>query len=127
MIREETGWGGGAAALTLLVEEVFALQAAAEAVEGLAGLPDPEPHRVHRLSQACHLPRRRPKSRAADAAEAERCGSARGLGDLEEDRGVGERGGEGRRRNRTEAGNWACSAGVSSVLEELTVLPLGRE
>jgi len=76
------GGGGGAAALTLLVEEVFALQAAAEAVERLAGLPDPEPHRVHRLSQACHLPRRRPKSRAA---EAELRGSARGLGDLEEE------------------------------------------
>ena len=42
--------------LTLLVEEVVALEAAAEAVEGLAGLPDPEPHRVKRLR---HLSGRR--------------------------------------------------------------------
>lgn len=45
-------------ALTLLMEEVVALEAGAEAVEGLACLPDPEPHRVKRLR---HLTGRRPK------------------------------------------------------------------
>jgi hypothetical protein len=42
--------------LTLLVEEVVPLEPASEAVERLAGLSDPEPHRVHHLPQARHLP-----------------------------------------------------------------------
>jgi hypothetical protein len=55
-------WGGPvgklgkAVELTLLVEEVVPLESAAEAVQRLAGLSDPEPHRVHRLPQARHLP-----------------------------------------------------------------------
>ena len=51
----------GVYAYTLLVEEVVPLEAAAEAVEGLTGLPDPEPHRVKCL---CHLSGRQRRRRA---------------------------------------------------------------
>lgn len=48
-------WRHRGRVLTLLVEVVVPLEAAAEAVEGLAGLPDPEPYRVEGLPEAGHL------------------------------------------------------------------------
>lgn len=102
------------------MEEVLALQAAAEAVEGLAGLPDPEPHRVHRLSQTRHLPgrrRRRPKTRAA---EAKRCECARTLGDLKRRRGAGAREGDGEERR---LGTGPAVLGFARWSENFILLP----
>lgn len=47
--------GLGGRAFTLLLEVVVALEAAAEAINGLAGLANPESDGVYRSSQGPHL------------------------------------------------------------------------
>jgi hypothetical protein len=103
--------------LTLLVEEVVPLEPAAEAVERLAGLSDPEPHRVHHLPQARHLPGGDDDDDDREQERRRRSSAALLLGS----RGLGRsREGGGTRASRAEVlGDWACvRAGVSRAVLE---------
>lgn len=105
------------------MEVVVPLEAAAEAVEGLAGLPDPEPYRVEGLPEAGHLLPHPGGDVGGGARNRGEFAASLTLRDLEEWRGEEEGIGDD---EETEAVEWGhgLSLGFPPPLEQLTVLPL---